>query len=323
MSKKYLFLIAILSLVFVLAGSIPASAQTARQEGYVKDDDGNPIAGAKVVFSRSGRASGVNLKELETDQDGRFVLTGVGGGDWKITVQASGYVPYEQVLQISSFTRNPHLEIILKKLEDIPPAEGSVRDEAENSVAEAEKLESEGKYDEAIAVYDKFMVDHAGTENIFKMNLLIGQLYEKKRDYAAAIEKYKLVVDQAPNDANALLYLGNAYIRNRQYDEAKVYYERLVELQGDNPNILYTMAEMMLDNSNYEGAIEYYNKAIALNPNFGDAHMKLGYAYYGAKQWQNAIDAFEKFLQIAPNRPEAEFVRSDIQACKDKLAEQQ
>jgi tetratricopeptide (TPR) repeat protein len=323
MKKEYLLPVAIISLIFVIAGSIPASAQTARQEGYVKDENGNPIEGAKVIFSRSGRASGINYKELETDKDGKFVLTGVGGGDWKISVQAAGYAPYEQIVQISSFMRNPHLEIALKKLSEIPPAEDSVRGQAEDAVADAEKLEKEGKYDEAIAVYEQFMQEHAGTENIFKMNLLIGQLYEKKHDYPSAIEKYKLVVDKDPSDANALLSLGNAYIRNKQYDEAKIYYERLVEMKGDDPNILYTMAEMMMDNSNYEGAIEYYNKALALNPNFADAQMKLGYAYYGAKQWQNAIDAFEKFLKLAPDRPEAEFVKSDIQACKDKLAEQQ
>ena len=67
-----------ISLMFVFAGSVSSLAQqTARQEGYVYDEAGNPIKGAKVVFERSGRASGVNYKELETDDEGRFVLTGV------------------------------------------------------------------------------------------------------------------------------------------------------------------------------------------------------------------------------------------------------
>lgn len=322
MRQKHLYAAALIAFfVFVLL-PLNASAQTARQAGKVADADGNAIVGAKVVFDRAQPGSGMNHKELETDEKGEFILTGVGGGPWRVTVEAPGYVPFTQIVQISSFTRNPNLDIVLKKVENVPPAEDSVRAKAEDAVAEADKLIDEGKYDEAITVYEQFIADNEGKEGVFKVNLLIGQVYEMKGEYETAIEKFKVVLDNDPEDANALLGIGNAYIRLKQYDEAKQYYERLVEIKGNDPNILYTLAEMMMDNGNYDGAVEYYGKAIDLNPNFADAHMKMGYAYFGKKDYANAIQAFEKFLQLAPDRPEAEFIKSDIEACKQKLAEQ-
>lgn len=323
MRLKNLLPVTIILLVFISLSAIPALAQNLRHEGYVKDEEGNPIVGAKVSYSRLQPGSGRDSAELETDSNGRFILAlpGTTGGPWRITIQAAGYVTYETDVQLSSMSRNPNLNVKMKKTETVQPAEDSVRGKAESAAAEADKLVAEGKYDEAISVYENFMAENAETETIYKFNLVIGEIYEKKGDYETAIAKYNLVLDKDPNDANALLKIGNAYIRARKYDEAKGYYERLVQVKANDPTILFTLAEIMLDNGNYDGAIEFYQKAIDLNANFADAYMKLGYAYYGNKDWANAIKAFEKFIDIAPNRPEVEFIRSDIEACKKNMSD--
>ena len=312
-----LLILITLSLASLLIAS-PAAAQRGRFAGSVKDEQGNPIVGIEVKFDKAEAETKYDNKVEVSDEEGRFVFTGLRGGTWILTVNALGYAPFRQVVQISQFRRNEDIVIVLEKLAEAVPETGA-REEAEGMIAEAEELLAEGKHDEAITRYNEYLETHP---DLFKIHLLIGNAYEKKGDYDNAVASYGKVLELEPDNFNALLGSGNAFIRKMEYEKAEEFFIKLAELRSDDPKILYTLGEILLDSGQTTKAIEYYAKAVELNPNYADALMKLGYAYYGEKQWQNAIDQFEKFIEIAPNRPEVQFIRDDIEKCKQKLAEE-
>jgi len=317
MGEKTAIIAAIAASAIVLLAATPAAAQSARQSGNVFDEQGNPIAGAEVKFDRVKASSSRDHQITKTDAKGSFVITGIRGGSWNVTITAPGYEVYQSTVQVSSFSKNLALNIKLKKL-DPSAVGGGAREEAEALVAQADSLIEEGKFNEAIALYQDYL---AKNPQLVTINLMIGKAFEKMMDYDSAIAAYAKVLESNPDDYNALLLTGTALIRKMEYGEAEKYFVRLAEIRGDDPNIMYTLGEIMLDGGQTTKAIEYYSKAVELNPDFADAHMKLGYACYGEQRWADAIVHFEKFIELAPDRPETQFVRSDLELCKAKLKE--
>lgn len=321
MRKGSFFQLAILAAVVFALAAVPAFAQggKARQTGRVIDEGGNPVEGAEVKMDHTAASTGYDHVSMTTGADGTFTFAGMRGGAWIITVTKQGYMPNSTTAQVSSFSRNPDVVVQLQKAEEVT---GGIRDEAEQLVAEADRLIGEGKYDDAIALYENFLQEHLDQPGIDRLYLLIGQLYEEKMDYETAIAQYEIYLESNPDDPNGLLTIANALIRKGEQediDRAKTYYEKLVTLKGDDPNILYTMGEVMLETLDYESAIQYYSKTIELAPDFADAYFKLGYAYYGTKDWANAKANLEKFVELAPERPEAELAKEDIVKCEEKL----
>jgi tetratricopeptide (TPR) repeat protein len=318
MKYKSLYLTLFAAVTALMTISAPALAQRGRLAGTVSDEQGNPVVGAEVKFDNTRAETKYDHKVEKTNDNGRFVFTGLRSGTWVLAVTAPGFAPYSDSVRVSSVSRNEDVTITLIRLEETPPAVGA-REEAEEMIGGADQLLAEGKYDEAIALYNEYLKEH---QDLFKVYLLIGSAYYKKGDYDKAIEAYQKVLEQEPEDENALLGIGNAYIRKTEYDKAKDYFVKLAGLRSNDPDIMYTLAEIMLDSGQTASAIEYYSKVIELNPKFADAYMKLGYAYYAEKQWQKAVEQLEKFVEIAPDRPEAQFVKDDIVKCKAKLAEE-
>jgi cytochrome c-type biogenesis protein CcmH/NrfG len=317
-NKSLLFISVITTVIAFLLITAPAAAQRGRIAGTIKDKEGNPIVDAEVKFDNSEADTKYDHKVEKTDRNGRFVFTGLRAGTWILTVAAAGYMPFANNYHVSSVSRNEDIVVILEKLTETTTAVNA-RAEAEEMIGGADKLLAEGKYDEAIAIYNDYLKEHP---DFYKIYLLIGDAYFNKGEQDKAIEAFAMVLAQEPENVNALLGTGNAYIRKTEYTKAEEYFLKLAGLRATDPDIMYTLAEIMLESGQTDKAIEYYTKVIELNPKHSYAYMKLGYAYYAEKQWQKAVEQFEKFVEIAPNRPEVQFVKEDIEKCKQKLAEQ-
>ena len=76
--------------------------------GRVVNTDGAGVAGAEVLLHEPAAAfnmgRGAELTRTMTGEDGTFVLSGVGNGDWQLNVEASGYAHHTQSIKISGAT---------------------------------------------------------------------------------------------------------------------------------------------------------------------------------------------------------------------------
>jgi Carboxypeptidase regulatory-like domain len=96
----------------VLALLLGATSSLAAQQsfpGIVRDELGQPIAGAEVVVGRAAQ-------KVVTDAEGRFVVNAVSPGINYLTARASGTLPTVDLLRFQS---NAPLEIILDRFTDV------------------------------------------------------------------------------------------------------------------------------------------------------------------------------------------------------------
>ncbi|MBN2207596.1 MAG: tetratricopeptide repeat protein [Candidatus Aminicenantes bacterium] len=89
------------------------------------------------------------------------------------------------------------------------------------------------------------------------------------RDYQGAIQAYRRVLEQSPNNVQALAGLGQVYIRLQQFADA----------------------------------VPLLEQAARLNPSDKEAYYNLGLAYEQVKDFAKAADAYGKYIQSQPENP--------------------
>ena len=77
------------AVVALVMTALPASAQTGRIGGTVKDTNGQPIKGATVVAENPNSAP--SSFTATTDDRGRYSMIGLKAGTWKVTACAPGF----------------------------------------------------------------------------------------------------------------------------------------------------------------------------------------------------------------------------------------
>lgn len=66
--------------------------------GYVRDGDGNPIAGAAVVVEPSSRC----VAQTETDENGAYTIAPLGAGDYSVIASKDGYDSQTQEVTVTA-----------------------------------------------------------------------------------------------------------------------------------------------------------------------------------------------------------------------------
>lgn len=190
---------------------------------------------------------------------------------------------------------------------------------------------NQGKYDEAISIFEKLLNQNQNIENVLSS---IGLCYYYKGDYNLAIDYYTKSLSK-----NNLLF-GSYYGRASSYrmiaenDKAENDYKKIIEL---NPNFYLAyknLGSIESERGNKKEALSYYEKAIqfsapkkydylylskatiehslgkfkesnddlkivlALNPKHKIAYVDLGYNYIAMKDYKNAILSFSKYLEF-------------------------
>lgn len=90
---------------------------------------------------------------------------------------------------------------------------------------------AEGKYDEAIAEYEKAITEDPDDAYLY-VNL--ATVYSRKEDNESAILNYEKAIDLASSDANLRWTLGNAYLKVGRQDEAIAELRKASELAYEN-----------------------------------------------------------------------------------------
>ena len=109
----------ILLATLLLSGAVlPLAAQSpevAAFAGTVWDEQGKPLAGAKVIF----RSLDFNLqREVETDQEGHFFHGGLHSGRYHITILRGEQVLWSYPVTLLRFREVVRLDINLQKLRE-------------------------------------------------------------------------------------------------------------------------------------------------------------------------------------------------------------
>lgn len=318
MNKGNKCLIGFTLLLTFLFFSVPdllaqAGRGKARLGGTVTDEQGNPVAQAKVTLQFLENES--VTRETKTNKKGDWAIPGLQNGPWRVTVRAEGYAPVAKTVQVSEINRNPPVEIVLKKRK------------AEAMVGEAPGLEffekgnqqfKQKNYEQALENYNKFLEKNP---ELFQVHLSIGNCYREMGQMEKALDEYQIVIDKADEEkqkekevkAKAIAGIGEVYLMQDDLDKAQQYFEKSLELNPNDQILAYNVGEIYFSHQKMDQAIKYYQLAAQVNPDWPDPYLRMGYAYLNKKEYEKAEETFNKFLEMEPNTQRAASVKNVLE----------
>lgn len=200
----------------------------------------------------------------------------------------------------------------------------------------ASYLESQGRYDEALASYKKayeLNPDNGGvafrlgnayferkryTEAVIYLKKAkeafsndietikkLGEAYLELKEYSKAIEEYKDVIKIVPKHVSSRIQIGNAYLKLGQYNTAEKYYNEALQIEKSNLSVYYQLINLELTRNNLSGVKKYIDNGLSIDPNdgilialYGEYYYRLGLNDMKNKKWNPAIEKFEESIRI-------------------------
>jgi tetratricopeptide (TPR) repeat protein len=182
---------------FLVALSAPsAEAQLGSVRGIVKDQSGHPVKGATVAIQSEAFTAKYSAT---TDKKGRFVVLGLGTGEWIFSVEAPGFETVRARANLRALQKNPDVEIRLTHAA-IPSSLGMNGREIQQRIDAAEAATARGDLDGAIAGYSDLA---SRVPALTSIHLQLGALYERKGDTSAALAEYRRLAELEPENAKA------------------------------------------------------------------------------------------------------------------------
>ena len=116
---------------------------------------------------------------------------------------------------------------------------------------------------------------------------------------ADAIEIYKTVLANDPNNKNALFGLATTYHRAGQIDLARPLYGKLLAMEPDNRDALNNFMVLLADESP-QAALEELEKLAEKNPDFSPIQAQLAVIYQKLGDWDKASQKMFVAIALAP-----------------------
>ena len=156
------------------------------------------------------------------------------------------------------------------------------------------------KYEEALPIY--FDLVESMTEDEIKANpeplYFRGICYERTKQWDKAVADFKKVLENDPDNADALNYLGYTWVdRNENLNEAFEMIRKAVKLEPRSGAIVDSLGWAHYKLGQYGDAKEHLERAVELSPSsatiidhLGDVYWKLGRFREAGYQWERALE---------------------------------
>lgn len=141
-----------------------------------------------------------------------------------------------------------------------------------------------------------------------QLNPALGRAYQAflAGDIDLAQQQYHKVLQQEPNNRDALLGLAAIALNRKQEGQAAAYYGRLLELDPADPDALAGLVGLQgqTDPVQSESRLK---KTLAQNPQAGAVHFALGNLYALQSRWAEAQQSYFRAYGSAPNNADYAF----------------
>jgi Tfp pilus assembly protein PilF len=304
--KTHRFPLFLLIIFALLLSAQQAAAQGGRGKGRIQgvvlDEEGNPIASAKVHMELQARETAERVET--TNNKGEWAMIDLGSGTWLVTVSMEGYIPTVSQVFVSQLEKNPKVVLRLKKPEISKDA--VITDEASLAyIEQATQLFNNKEYDQSLMILEQFL---AQNPKAYQVQLLIGDCYREKGDIDKASEVYSKAVEDAKADEKmgnqvlpkALAALGDIYLRKNDLANAQDYFKQSVDANPEDENLAYNVGEIFFSNQKLDEAIQYFTKATEIRPDWATPYYKLGLVSLNKADYEKAKEYFQKFLTLEP-----------------------
>ncbi len=121
------------------------------------------------------------------------------------------------------------------------------------------------------------------------------------KDYAQAVDIYKTLLKQDPNDASVWNRLGIAYHQQSMLGDALKCYEKATKLDKKSGDGWNNIGTVYYQEQKWSKAVRAYKKAIALNQQEATFYSNIGLAYLNNKKVPEALQSFNTALKLDPD----------------------
>ena len=207
MRHRQLIVVVAVVVTAIFPVAAPALAQSARATGQVRDTDGHPIRGATVkAINPNGHPQQITSA---SDNKGRWAMIGLTSGEWQFVVEAPGFFAQKATSLVRIAASAP---MVFTLARDPGPIPGALEKNVVQQVGEANTLRDQGRYDQAISVYQEIRTRNPKLTSI---NFVMADAYRRKAAQEAnpttrkslldlAIESYNEVLKSDANNPRAL-----------------------------------------------------------------------------------------------------------------------
>ncbi|MGH9317694.1 MAG: tetratricopeptide repeat protein [Thermoanaerobaculia bacterium] len=280
----------------------------ARVEGSVKNEKGEPIAGAKVSL-RWGK-SGHGGPDLTTDKKGRWSFFGLVGGPWDIDFDAPGYLTKKISVELKEADRNPPIDV---QLEPMPPqtheellAAGQNSKETAAAIEAGNTALNAKEYRQARENYLKALSEMPDSPLLLER---IAAAYYGEDNTDEALKYAHRAIDKNPEDYQAWRLIAEIELQRGNLESGKAALAKVPEEKMTDAQPYLNIGIILLNKKKPAEAELAFGKAIAVKPDMAEAYYYRGLARLQQKHTAAAKADFRKNLELAPNGAEAKEVK--------------
>jgi len=128
----------------------------------------------------------------------------------------------------------------------------------------------------------------------------IAQLHARARQYPAAIQVYRALLREKPEDIATRVELARTMAENNQPDEALKEIEPLLSSRPNDP-VLLALAGDLNFKANPGAAAALYLRAVELDPKDNRARTQLGSSYLRSMQYEAALPVLNEAIRREPD----------------------
>jgi tetratricopeptide (TPR) repeat protein len=172
------------------------------------------------------------------------------------------------------------------------------RYEAEIWYSRGYALDQLGRYEEAIASYDRNL--ELSSDNyavLYRRGIALLNLNR----YEAAITNYNRMIELNPENYTAWNSLGFALLNLDRYEAAITSYDHSLQLNPDNDTAWNGRGIALRKLGRYEEAIASYDRSLELKPDNDEVWHNKGWAFYKWGKYQEALNAYQQAINIKPD----------------------
>lgn len=148
----------------------------------------------------------------------------------------------------------------------------------EAALFKARILLSQKEPQKARAFYEAFLDNNRSANNV---RLNYARFLVDQKEWQQALEEFKRVADNAPDDADTIYAVGLLSLQNNRLDEADKYLKRALELRPQNDQARLYLGQVAEQRKQYGEAVNWYLE-VKEGEYYFEAQVRLGVAY--AKQ---------------------------------------
>jgi tetratricopeptide (TPR) repeat protein len=159
----------------------------------------------------------------------------------------------------------------------------------------AKRFIDRGFYNRALDVYGRILRQKPPKKKIFEYYVIIGDLYNLKKDYNLSLEYYKKALEIHKNNVEVVVKIGNLFFEGNLFELAEKMFLEALKIDKKSVKANRGLGDLFYKQGIYEKAINYY---IKIPKEFYEREIikNMAVSYKNLNKTNEAINILESFL---------------------------